>query len=146
MYEGLHSNWTLSGCMYHRFGIITESDMIRSRELTNTLKPVGIGLGEVFAGVEWRSEVTSDFSMFCCWFLCWAGWATSAGEVDSTVQLGQFPVLMRKGGQVWLAMGCLLHTIRSGDASSADGPWVSIQLQCLWLQIVECLIHCTLSV
>ena len=48
---------------------------------------------------------------------------------------------MRRGGQVWQVQGCLLHTIRSGDALSADGPWGSIQWHCLVLQIVECLIH-----
>ena len=36
--------------------------------------------------------------------------------------VGQFRVLMRKGGQVWLVQDCLLHTIWSGDASSTDGP------------------------
>ena len=46
------------------------------------------------------------------------------------------PSLMRKGDQVLLVQGCLLHTIWSGDALSADGPWVSIQWQCLGLQIV----------
>ena len=46
--------------------------MISSRKLTNTLKPVGVGLDEVFTGVEWRSEVMPDLSTFCCRFLGWA--------------------------------------------------------------------------
>ena len=58
-----------------------------SRELTNTLKPVRIGLDEVFTGVEWRSEVMPVLSTFCCMFLGWAEWVTSAGEFDCTVQL-----------------------------------------------------------
>ena len=82
-----HSDQTLSGHMYHRFGIIVKSDLISSRESTNTLKPVGIGLDEVFAGVEWRSEVTPVLSTFCCGFLGWSGWVTSAGHFDYTVQL-----------------------------------------------------------
>ena len=45
--------------------------MISSRESTNTLKPVGVGLDEVFAGVWWRSEVVPDLSMFYCRFLGW---------------------------------------------------------------------------
>ena len=53
---------------------------------------------------------------------------------------------MRKGGQLWQAQVYLLHTIWSGDALSADDPWVSIQWQCLRLQIVECLIYCMASV
>ena len=53
---------------------------------------------------------------------------------------------MRKGCQVWLVQGCLLHTNWSGDALSADGPWGSIQWQCQGHQIVECLTHCILSV
>ena len=131
MHQGLHSNWSLSGWMYHRFGIIMESYVIRSRELTNTLKSVGIGFNEVFAGVEWRSE---------------DGWVTSTGEFKCAVQLDIFPVLMRKGNQVWLVQDYLLHTISSGHALSAVGPWGSIQWQCLGLQIVECLIHCMPSV
>ena len=82
MHQGSHSNWTLSGHTHHRFGIITESDVIGSRELTNTLKPAGKGLDEVFTGVEERSEVASDLSMFGCRFL---GWVTSSGEFDCTV-------------------------------------------------------------
>ena len=73
--------------MYHRFGIITKSDVISSRESINTLKLVRIGLDEVFTGVEWRSEVALDLSMFCCRCLGWAGWVTSAGEFNCTVQL-----------------------------------------------------------
>ena len=87
MHQGSHSNWTLSGCMYHRFGIITESDVISSRESTNTLKPVGVGLDEVFDGVEWKGEVEPDLSMFGCRFLGWAAWVMSASEFDCTAQL-----------------------------------------------------------
>ena len=72
--------------MYHRFGIITESDVINSMEMTNTLKPVRVSLAEVFAGVE-RSEVAPDHSMFCLGFLGWAGWVMSADEFDCAVQL-----------------------------------------------------------
>ena len=72
--------------MYHRFGIIMESDVISSRESTNTLKPVRVGLNEVFTGLEWRGEVVPDLSMFCCRFLGWAGWVMSAGEFEHTVQ------------------------------------------------------------
>ena len=75
------------GTLYHRFGIIAEGDVISSRESTNTLKPVGVGLDEVFVGVEWRSEVMPDHSMFCCRFSGWAGWVMFAGEFDHTVQL-----------------------------------------------------------
>ena len=57
--------------MYHRFGTIMESDVISSRESTNTLKVVGIGLDKVFTGVEWRSEVTSDLSTFWSRFPGW---------------------------------------------------------------------------
>ena len=56
------------------------------------------------------------------------------------------PVLMRKVGQGWLVQGCELHTIWSGDVLNTDGLWVSIQWQCLGLQIVECLIQCMPSV
>ena len=89
-----------------------------------------------------------DPSMFCFGFLGWAWWVTSAGESDHMVQLdtGQFPVLMRKGSQVWLVQDCLLHTIWSGDALSVDGPWLSILWQCLGIQIVECFTHCMPSV
>ena len=66
------------------FHIIVDSDVIGYRELTNTFKPVGVGLNEVFNGVEWRSEVVPDLSTFCCRFL---GWVMSAGEFDHTVQL-----------------------------------------------------------
>ena len=61
--------------------------MVSSRELTNTLKPAGTGIDEVFARIEWRSEVTPVLSMFCCRFLGWAGWVMSAGESDCAVQL-----------------------------------------------------------
>ena len=132
--------------MYHRFGIIMESNVLSSRELTNTLKPVGVGLNEVFAGVEWRSEDVPDLSMFCCRFPGWAGLVMSAGEFACTVQLDNSPVLMMKRGQVWLVMGFLLHTIWSGDALSTDSSWRYIHLLCLGLQIMECLIHCTPSV
>ena len=87
MHQGLHRNQTLSGCMYHRFGIIMESDVVSSRALTNTLKLVRVGLDEVLTGVNWRSEVAPDLSMFCCRFLGWAGWFKSAGEFDCAVQL-----------------------------------------------------------
>ena len=73
--------------MYHRFGIIMESDVISSRELTNALKLVGIGLDKVLAGLEWRSEVMPVLSTFCCRFLGWTGWVTSAGEFDHAIQL-----------------------------------------------------------
>ena len=73
--------------MYHRFGIITESYVISSRELTNTLKPVRLGLNEVFTIVEWRSEVTLDLGLFYHRFLWWVGWVMSSGEFDHTVQL-----------------------------------------------------------
>ena len=87
MHQGSHSNQTLSGCMYHRFGTMMVSDVISSRESTNTLKLVRIGFNEVYTGVEWRSEVTPDLSMFSCRLLGWAGWVTSAGELDCAVQL-----------------------------------------------------------
>ena len=61
--------------------------MIGSRGLTNIFQLVRIGLDEVFTGVEWRSEVVSDFSMFQCRFLGLAKWVMSAGEFDCTVQL-----------------------------------------------------------
>ena len=61
--------------------------MISSRELTNTLKAIRVGLNEVFTGVEQRSEVVPGLSMFCYRFLGWAGWVTSACEFDNAVQL-----------------------------------------------------------
>ena len=73
--------------MYQRLGIISESDVISSREWTNTLKPVRKGLHEVFTGVEWRHKVMSVLSTFYCRHVGWAGWVTSAGEFDCAVQL-----------------------------------------------------------
>ena len=61
--------------------------MISSRELTSTFKLVRIGLDKVFAGVEWRSEVMPVLSIFYCRLLIWAGWVTSTGGFDCTVQL-----------------------------------------------------------
>ena len=92
---------------------------------------------------EGMSHLSLAHSMWASWVgwmghICWWVWLHS-----SAVQL---PVLMRRGGQVWQVQGCLLHTIWSGDALSTDGPWVSIQWQCLGLIIVKCLIHCMLSV
>ena len=69
MHQGLHSDQTLSRCMYHIFGIITESDVISSRESTNTFKLVRIGLNEDLIGVQWRSEVMPVLNMFCLGFL-----------------------------------------------------------------------------
>ena len=61
--------------------------MVSSKESTNTLKLVGIGLNEVLTGDEWRGEVMPDLSMFHCRFLGWAGSVTSIGEFDHAVQL-----------------------------------------------------------
>ena len=61
--------------------------MISSKESTNTLKPVRVGLNEVFTGLEWKGEVVPVLSMFCCRFLRWAGWVMSAVEFDQAVQL-----------------------------------------------------------
>ena len=83
----MNSNWTLSGCMYYMFGMIAESDVISSRQTTNTLKMVRVDLDEVFTGVEWRSEVMTDLSTFCQRFCGWAGWVISAGEFVCTIQL-----------------------------------------------------------
>ena len=66
------------------------SDVITSEDLTNTLKPVGIGLDEVFAGAEWRSEIMPALSTFCCRFPGWAGSVMSAGEFDHAVQLDNY--------------------------------------------------------
>ena len=69
---------------------------------------------------EVRSCLTLNFSVVG--FLGGMGGYTSAGEFDCAVQHGQFPVLMRKGGQAWLVQDYLLYTIWSGDALSADWP------------------------
>ena len=61
--------------------------MISSRESTNTFKLVGVGLNEIFSGVEWKSEVAPDLCMYCCGFLGCVGWFMSACEFDHTVQL-----------------------------------------------------------
>ena len=53
--------YAYSGCMYHRPGIISESDVINSRELTNTFKPVRIGL--VRPLLELSGEVRSHLSL-----------------------------------------------------------------------------------
>ena len=50
--------------MYHRFGIITDSDVISSRKLTNSLNLVRICLDEVLGGLGGPSLLVSLTAQF----------------------------------------------------------------------------------
>ena len=132
--------------MYHRFSIIMESDVISSRESSNTLKPVWIGLDEVFTGVE-SGEVRSHLTLACSV----VGFLVGQGESHLLVSLtAQFS---------W--------TIPSFDEEgrpSIGGPGLSATYHLVWRHFeywwplgvhsmplskapnVKCLIHCMLSV
>ena len=143
MHQGSYSNQTLSGHTYHRFGNITECDVISSRELTNTLKLVRID--DIFTGIEWRSKAISGLAYSDVGFL--GGQGGLCLLVSLTAHFSwTVPSFDKEGRPSMAGPGGLVHTIWSGDVLSTDDPRGSIQWQCLWLQIVECLTHCMLSV
>ena len=97
--------------------------------------------------LELSGEVRSHLSLAHSFVGSLDGLDGSHLLVSLTAQFScTIPSFVEEGRPSMAGQGCLLHTIWSGVTLSTDGPWVSIQWQCLWLQIVECSVHCMLSV
>ena len=110
---GLHSDWTLSGHMYHRFGIITESDLVSSRELTNTLKPVRAGLNQ--SSLELCGKVRSCLTLACSVVVFLGGQGRSHLLVSLTAQFSWTIISFHEEGSPSMAgpeLSATYHLVR----------------------------------